>query len=512
MSTLGLDIGTTGCKAAVFSADGAMRASAYREYPLIVSQPGWAELDSDRVCALAMEVVAEAAAACPDDPVRAVGVSCQGEAFTPVDGAGKALGYAMVSSDSRAAKYADEWSHQFGVESLYERTGHTPHPMFSLFKLLWTRDHRPEVWRAADRWLCFEDLFCLRLGLSPAMGYPLAGRTMLFNVREHTWDRSILAAVGLAPERLARPILAGSISGTIPAGTARRLGLATGAVLIAGGHDQPCNAIGAGAVRAGVAMYGSGTVECVCPAFDRAVFDPALMRSNLCTYDFTLPGLYTTVAFSLTGGNLLKWFRDEWCELEKREAARGGTDVYELILRQMGEPPSSVLVLPYFTPSGTPHFDTDTPGVIHGLRLTTHRGDVLRGLMEGVALEMRLNLETLRAAGVPIRELRAVGGGARNPALLRLKATVLGTPIVPVAVTEAGCLGMALLGYAACEGVPVAELVAKWIRTLPPVMPDPSLAEHYSRRFEEYRLLYEHTRDLTARLKKNGRTAPKTTA
>jgi xylulokinase len=502
MSTLGLDIGTSGCKAAVFDAKGQMLASAYREYPLIVEQPGWAELDSDRVCALAMDVIAEAAAACPSDPVQAVGVSCQGEALTPVDSAGRALGYAMVSSDSRAAAYAGDWSRQFGVEALYEITGHTPHPMFSLFKLLWMRDHRPEVWRAAERWLCFEDLFCLRLGLPPAMGYPLAGRTMLFNVRRHEWDARILNAVGLAPERLARPIPAGSVSGTIPEGTTRRLGLASGALLIAGGHDQPCNAIGAGVVSAGVAMYASGTVDCVCPAFDRAVFDPALMRSNLCTYDFTVPGMYTTVAFSLTGGNLLKWFRDEWCAVEQGEAARSGVEVYELILRQLGDQPSSLLVLPYFTPSGTPHFDTETPGVIHGLRLSTRRGDVLRGLMEGVALEMRLNLETLRSAGVPIHELRAVGGGARSRALLRLKASVLGTPIVPVAVTEAGCLGMAMLGYAVREAVPVADLVPKWIRTLDPVMPDPATAEHYSRRFQEYCLLYEETRALAAKLKR----------
>ncbi len=500
MSTLGLDIGTTGCKAAVFDATGRLCSSAYREYPLIFSRPGWAELDSDRVCTLAMEVVAEAAAACPNDPVRAVGVSCQGEAITPVDRTGRALAYAMVSSDSRAASYTGDWCRQFGVTALYESTGHTPHPMFSLFKLLWMRDQQPDIWRAAHQWLCFEDLFCLRLGLDPAMGYPLAGRTMLFNVRTHEWDASILGAVGLKPTQLARPIPAGSISGPIPADMTRRLGLAPGAILIAGGHDQPCNAIGAGVVQGGVAMYASGTVDCVCPAFDRAVLDPTLMRSNLCTYDFTVPGMYTTVAFSLTGGNLLKWFRDEWCALEQAEAARTGTEVYELILKQMSPTPSPLLVLPYFTPSGTPHFDTDTPGVIHGLRLSTRRGDVLRGLMEGVALEMRLNLETLKTAGIPIHELRAVGGGARNPALLRLKASVMGTPIVPVAVTEAGCLGMAMLGYAACEHTEIAQLVPRWVRTLDPVLPDPALAEHYTRRFSEYCLLYENTKALTAKL------------
>jgi fructose/tagatose bisphosphate aldolase len=97
----------------------------------------------------------------------------------------------------------------------------------------------------------------------------------------------------------------------------------------------------------------------------------------------------------------------------------------------------------------------------------------------------------------------AVGGGARNPALLKLKASVLGTPIVPVAVTEAGCLGMAMLGHAACEGIPVSDLVPTWIRTLDPVLPDPALADHYARRFEEYRLLYKDTRTFAAKLKQN---------
>ncbi len=108
-------------------------------------------------------------------------------------------------------------------------------------------------------------------------------------------------------------------------------------------------------------MYASGTVECICPVFDRLCLDERLFRANLCTYDSTLPDMYTTVLFSLTGGNLLRWFRDQWGQAEVAEAARTGVDPYELLTRAMAPEPTDLLVLPYFTPSGTPYFDPRCP-------------------------------------------------------------------------------------------------------------------------------------------------------
>jgi xylulokinase len=490
MSTLGLDIGTTGCKAAVFDANGTMLAAAYREYPLHHPRPERAELDSEEVVRRSMEVVAEAARACADDPVEALAISSQGEAFTPVDAAGMALGPAMVSSDTRAIRYATEWAEDFGVERLYHITGHTPHPLFSLFKLLWIRDNDPDLWARTHQFLCFEDLFCRRLGLPASMGYSLGGRTMLFNVREHAWDADVLGAVGLTPDQLAETVPSGTVVGAIPAATARELGLAEGCRFVAGGHDQPCNALGAGVVSAGMGMYGCGTVECICLMFDEPTFRPELMHNNLDMLDAAMPGLHCTLAYSLTGGNLLKWFRDEWCAHEVEAATAAGEDPYERILASMPAEPSSLLVLPYFTPSGTPHFDTETPGIIYGLRLTTTRGEVLRGLLEGVALEMRLNLEILRESGVTIRELRGVGGGARSEALLQLKADVLGAPITPVEVSEGGCLGMAMLARAATQGPSVTDLAEAWIHARDPVEPDPERAARYTERLATYRDFY----------------------
>ena len=490
MSTMGLDIGTTGCKAVVFDAAGRQIATASREYPTLTPREGWAELDSARVMDSCLAVIAEAATACAGDPVRGLGVSSQGEAFTPIGPRGEFLGNGMVSFDTRAAGIAEAWSAEFGRERLYQATGHTPHPMFTLFKLLWLRDNRPDVWSAAGRFYCFEELLHHRLGLEPAISWPLAGRTMLFNVRTHDWDEEILAAAGLQRSRLARTLPAGAVVGTIPAGMARELGLPEGVIVVAGGHDQPCGALGAGVTAAGRAVYSTGTVECICPAFPTAVFSDDLMRSNLCTYDFTLPGMYTTVAFSLTGGNILKWFRDEFGQKEVEEARRAGVSPYDVILKNLPARPTNLLCLPYFTPTGTPYFDTEVSGALLGLRLTTTRAEILRALLEEVTFEMRLNLEILSRSGSEVSDLIATGGGARSRAWIQLKADVLHKPITTAEVTEAGCLGVAMLAAAACTGETPERIVAQWVRLGAVVEPNPENAAYYDERFGKYLQLY----------------------
>ena len=496
MSYLGLDIGTSGCKAVVFNDAGEELAAAFREYPLLVPEDGWAELDSEDVCAKCCEVIRDVARLTGADPVQAMGISSQGEAFTPLDHHGRILGNAMVSSDSRAAAMVDGFCGEFGAKKLYSLTGHTASPMFSLFKLRWLRRHRPELWQASAKFLCFEDLLHHRLGLEPAIGYPLAGRTMLFNVQSHQWDEQILAALGLSASQLARPVPSGTRVGCIPAGIAAGLGLPGGVVVVAGGHDQSCGALGAGIVAKGMAMYATGTVECITPAFERPVFGEGLFQNNYCTYDFAVPGMYTTVAYSLTGGNILKWYRDELAVDEAAAARQSGRNLYEVILDALPAEPSKLLVLPYFTPTGTPHFDSSTAGAILGLRLNTTRAEILRALLEGVAFEMRLNLTLLAESGIAIDELRAIGGGSKSPAWTQLKANVMNKPITTVAVAEAGCLGVAMLAKAAITATPLAEIVADWVKTTGLMVPQPEWVAHYQRQFASYRQLYPAIRSV----------------
>lgn len=500
MSYLGLDIGTSGCKAVVFNEDGQQLAEASRLYSVRNARPGWAELDSAAVGDACLSTIREAAGKCGSDPVQALAISSQGEAFTVLGSDGKILADAMVSSDARAAKLAKSWPPGFGVERLYEKTGHTAHPIFTLFKLLWLKERRPDLWKDAQHFFCFEDYLHYRLGVEPVIGWSLAGRTMLFNVREKRWDSDILSVVGVDVAQLARPLASGSVVGIIPAAVASELNLARGACVVSGGHDQVCAALGTGALEEGQASLTTGTVECVAVAFEQPAFSATLREANLCTYAHATPDLYATLAYNLTGGNLLRWFRDQWCALEQAEAAKGDIDVYERILRGMAPEPTPLMVLPYFTGSGTPYFDAETPGAILGLRLDTTRGQVLRALLEGLAFELRLNLSLLGKAGICVREIFAVGGGARSRSWLQLKADILNRPILCPRVFEAGCLGAAILACAAVTKERPGRLVTNWAPVREVIEPNPIQASFYADRAEAYAKTYAALRILSPQI------------
>ncbi len=486
---LGIDIGTSGCKAVIFDDAGHQVSDSYRGYDLISEHPGWAELDTGEVIEKCFDVIRESASNIDSKAIRGLGISSQGEAFTIIDEKGKALCNALVSSDIRANELIKPWTERFGEERLYTITGHTPHPMFSLFKLLWIRENYKEIWGKAHRILCFEDLLQYRLGIkSPSMGWPLAGRTMLFDVVNHKWDSAILDAAGLKKGQLSVPLQSGSLAGYIDPRIAAGLNLSASTFIVTGGHDQPCSALGAGAIEPGMAVFASGTVECITPAFERAVFTPELRKNNLCTYDHTAPGMYATVAFSLTGGNILKWFRDQFGDAEVERARMENRDPFELLIDAMPEKHSDLLVLPYFTPSGTPYFDVSVKGAITGMDLTTTREDILKALLEGVALEIRLNLEILRESGYEVKELRMIGGGARSRKHVQLKSDVIGMPVTIPDVTEAGCLGVAMLAKAHDTGEAVGRIAAGWVK--PVYRAEPGQKDYYDRKFRTYKKLY----------------------
>lgn len=489
MSYLGLDIGTGGCKAVVFNIQGKELASSFREYPVLHPYPDWAELNPDEVIEKCFEVIKEVNAKI-SDPVVSMCISSQGEAFAPVDVNGRILGNAMVSSDSRARDITSEWSKEFGIDRIYKITGHTPHPLFTLFKILWIKENKPDIWQNTNYFLCFEDLFHYRVGLEPKISWPMAGRTMLFDVINHQWSNEILDAVGLSASKLAIPVVSGEITGIIKPETGRMLGFKNPVTLVAGGHDQTCAALGAGVTETGMCMYATGSVECFCPVLDKPSFSPDLQQNNLCCYDYTVKNKYTSVAYSLTGGNILRWMRDELGQSEKASAASSGQNAYTILLGAMPAKPTDLMVLPYFSATGTPYFDTRAKGAIVGLQLTTTKGEITRALLEGVALEMKLNLQLMEKSGMKIDTFIATGGGTRNKSWTQLKADVLNKKIMVREVSEAGCYGASLLARSAVEDIPVERLLKQTRTESEFFIPNPQNAESYERIFEVYRQLY----------------------
>jgi xylulokinase len=491
MSLMGVDIGTTAVKAAAFDEAGNLLAVADREYPLLFPFPGASELDSRAVMDAACEVIALAAGKVrTTDPVRAIGVASQGEAFTPITADGTMLRNGMTSSDSRSQPLIKPWCDEFGLERLYQITGHTAYPMYTLFKLLWVQREEPEVWDRAAKFLFFEDLLGYVLSGETVTDHTLATRSMLFDLRARRWSAEILARLPLSPDRLPSVVAPGTVIGPIRRALCEKLALAPNAVVVTGGHDQPVGALGAGAAVPGSASYAIGTVECVAPAVGRLILNRDLMDANMATYPHVVPDTYTTVVFNMTGGSVLRWVRDQLAREETAAARRDGADPYDYIVAAADDEPADVILLPHFGPTGTPHFDPQGAGVLFGLTLATTRAQILRAVLEGITYEMKWNLAILARAGIELSELRAIGGGAKSAGWMQIKADVLGVPITTMRVSEATCMGAAIL---AGSGIGVLEpraAAASWAVPIRTFDPRPQYHDAYEQRFAIYRDIY----------------------
>ena len=501
MSLMGIDVGSTGTKAVLFAADGRILGQAYREYPELRPQPGWFELDPGEVWRAFTEVVVEAAGYQEGDPVQALCISAMGEAFTPVDAQGNFLYNTILSQDGRAQAQVEGLGAALGQQRIFEITGMPLHPSFTLGKLVWMRENMPAVYGRTYKYLLWPDLIVFKMGLPPRLDWTLAARTMAFDIVNKQWSQEMLAAAEFDSALLADPINPGEIVGKMPARWADQLGLPAGCVIVAGGHDQAMNALGAGVIQEGLAVDGMGTVECITVAFDEPVLTETMQRFNYCCYPHVADDMYISLAFNYSSGSILRWFRDNFAEADRRRAAERGQDVYNIILSDLPNGPTGLLLVPYFAGSGPPYMDAQARGVLLGLTIGTDRKTFIKGLLEGICFDLRLNIDCLAQAGVDIQRLRATGGGAKSPYWLQLKADITDKEVVTLNVSESGCLGGAILGGVAIgvyDSVPQA--VAQLVRERTVYEPDPGMHERYEDYFELYKQLWPRVRDIAHQL------------
>ncbi len=502
MPLIGLDIGTTGCKAIVFDAGGQVLGQAFREYDVICDAPAKAEQDAGRVWSLAKAALREAVVEAHTDRIQALSVSVQGDAVIPVDADFNPLHPAILGMDYRPAPQTRRCEELFGGFELFERTGMRPHPMNSLAKVLWLREHAPEVCDRAWKIVTYADFILGRLGAEAVIDETMASRTMAFDLHSRRWDAELHRRLGLEVALWSRPVPSGTAVGEIRSALAQELGLAHGRVtLVTGGHDQACAALGAGLIEAGRGVVSTGTAEVLSTAFDHPVLDRGMFDGFYPCYLHAKPGMYFTFALNHVGGILLRWWRDQLGASEVAAARSRSQDAYEAIIQQFAPGPSPVMVVPHFNGSGTPHCDLQARGAILGLTLGTTRHDIAKALLEGLTFEMRVNLDAMRACGIEVGELTAVGGGARSAAWLQLKADILGRPIRTLACREAACLGAALLaGVATGDYASLDEGVKAAVRPDREFVPDPVLTPRYRERFDIYRRLYPALREVNAAL------------
>jgi xylulokinase len=484
MSLVGLDIGTTGCKALAITADGSTLAKAGREYRLNVPQPGWAELDAENVWQAVLESLEEVAFATQDDPIEAISVSAMADTVTPFAADLTPLAPSIVSFDARSAPETREMCDKLGREWLFQTTGMPPHSTHSATKILWLKNHRPRLFEQTRWFLDYEAYILAKLGADFVVSYSNAARMMLFDLQKQDWHPQLLEICGLSPQQLARPTQSGVLVGEIDKHLAETLGLRPEVKLISGGHDQPCAALGSGIVSEGMALDTTGTVEVLLAAFQKPVLNQSMLDGYLCCYPHVYPGRYCSFAQLQGAGAAFRWFRDKFGYEEKLQAAEMQRDPYDLIISKLPQHPTDLFVLPYLAGSGTPTMDPTARGAIYGLTLDTDKYDLARAILEGVTYELKTNIDLFESTGIRIDTIRAAGGGAKSDFWLQLKADITGRTFEVGQQTEASALGAAILaGYGAGVYSTLEEGMGSVASPIKTIYPD---AETHARYLEKY--------------------------
>jgi xylulokinase len=495
MSLLAIDIGSSRCKAVVFAATGAILARHTSAYTPEFPAPAHAEINPElfwqAVCHCSQAVSKDLS-----DPIRAVCLSSHGETFVPVNGRNEAIAPAILNQDNRATEEAAWLEETFGRKRLFEITGLVAHPMYPVSKVLWLRKYRPAIFVLSVRFLTVIGYVLSRLGLHPYIDYSLASRFLAFDIRQHRWSEEILAAAEINAECLPVPVPAGTIAGKLNAAAASQLGLLPGTMVVMGGHDQPCGALGVGAIGPGRVADSMGTYECLLAASDQPSLTGTALAASLNSYCHVVPDKFVTLAY-FPSGIMVKWFHDLLYGEESSEsviAKEGNPDAeslhYATLERDAPAGPTGLCITPNLIGSCNPDFNPNARGIISGLGPNITRSQIYKGILEGLACEMSHMTDILESAVGDFRDVYVTGGGSQSALGLQLRSALSGRRLHVMECPEAVCLGGAVLaGVATGEYGSLQEAVKLLVRDVSVVLPDDAIAASYGPQAKQYQHL-----------------------
>ena len=494
---LGIDIGTSACKAAVFGAQGEVIAQTAEEYAVDYPQPGWAQQEPDAwwraVCAALRRLTAEGSFSARE--IAGVGIDGQSWSAIAVSGQGEVLCPTPIWMDTRAQGICDSLRETIGEDRLFAVCGNPLSPSYTMPKVLWYREHCPEVYKRADKILQSNSFIAFRLtgevSQDPSQGYGWA----CWDMARGAWDEALCRELGVKTSLLPPVAACSQVVGRVTAAAAALTGLREGTPVVAGGLDAACGTLGAGVIHPGQTQEQGGQAGGMSICMDVCRSDKRLILGA-----HVVPGLWLLQGGTVGGGGAMNWFEREFGAAERQVAAQTGSSSFAEIDREAGAvPPGSegLVFLPYLAGERSPIWDVHAKGVWYGVTFAKTRAHFARACMEGVAYSLRHNLETAREAGAEAGVLRAMGGSANSRLWTQMKADVTGCRIEVPGSDTATSLGAALLaGVGTGVYRSFDEAVERTIRVRRTVEPNPETAAAYEKGYRTYRRLYEQLHDL----------------
>lgn len=496
---VGCDIGTSSAKSVLIDLEGTVLASHYVEYTTYTPQPGWVEHDPEdywRVFCENMQVILKESGVSAKE-IAGVGVSACSPCCVLVDEQGRTLDRAQIWMDRRAVAECSRVREIYDDEMVFRVAANPLDPHSGAIKLLWEKEHRPDVYRRTFKMLNPANFVVLRLTGEFVTDYSNASMTgVVFDIVNRVWRTDMAEAIGLDAEKLARLTPCHEVVGQIHARAAAECGLAVGTPVVAGTVD--CNAawLGNGCTQPGDASLVMGTAGALGVVHEKPVF-----TRNLTTIIHTADSehLYTTLAGTSCCGGLLRYLRDCFFREQAAACAENGEDIYELFDREAGSVPAGsdgLIVLPYFSGERTPLWNPLARGVVFGISLSHGRGHWIRAMMEGGMYAVYHCLELMKQSELPIKTPMLVSeGGAKSVLWRQIAADIFDTELTYMKQAKGAPMGDAInagVGVGLLESCDVAK---QWITVDQRHIPDVGRHTVYEQYYQLYRKLYEDNRE-----------------
>lgn len=497
---IGLDYGTGGAKVLVATADGRVLHTGYEEYPQFHDQPGYSEHDAGRYWDATMRLLGDAVRAIGSrrHDVAAIGVSSALPSLVVVDGSGEPIARGINLMDRRAVDEVEEVKRLVGEYALLQVSGNRVEDHPGIVNLLWIKRKRPELWERVAKGLTIDGFITMRLTGRPTLNRSSAAfMGVAYDLRRCEMDEGILDTIGLPREKLPELVDCDEVVGEVLPDVARTLGLPDGVKVVGGQVD--CNAawIAGGATKPGDFQINLGTCGVIGIVHENKAFidsEAGRLAVNI-PYTTDVRNVYSAVAVTMTGGQVLRYLRDVLGGVERATAATLGLDPYDLLTLEASKVPAGsdgLLALPYFMGERTPLWDANARAAYVGLSLQHGRGHLIRAMLEGVAYALRWALDVVRSGDLVVAEPLVFNeGGAKSELWRRVVTDVLG---VETAVLERG--GGAALGDAILAGVGVGVLpdfqaASRFCEVGQHLVPDSFVAAVYDEGYRTFQEVYQ---------------------
>jgi xylulokinase len=487
---LGMDVGTGGTRAVVMDADGKLISGASSEHaPFRTAHPGWAEQDPEDWWRAAQEAIRFALVAAPEpkQPIAAVGLTGQMHGAVLVDEAGQVLRPSMIWCDTRTQPQCDWLTQRIGYDRLIELTCNPALPNFTVTKVLWVREHEPEIFAKIRHILCPKDYVRYRLTGEFAIDVQEASGTLLLDVTHRRWSKEVAEAAGINESWLPRVYESPEVCARISKSAAGLTGMAAGTPVVAGAGDQGAGAVGMGILQPGSVSATIGTSGVVFAATAAPTKDP---KGRLHTFCHAVPGLWHVMGVTQSAGLSLRWLKETFFDGQN----------YDKLTAAAALVPAGSEGLewaPYLLGERTPHLDPEVRAAFAGISTNHTAAHFVRAVLEGVVYSLQDTFTLFGELGIPVSGIRLGGGGARGPLWRKIQAGIYGQPVEVLTAEEGGAFGAALLaGVGAGHWANLDEACGQAIEVAQRIEPDAVDLTAYRAGYAKWRKLYPALKSL----------------